>query len=96
MTMPVDFKTDKNELNLFFILLINLLNEFKFYSSFEVLELIIKFLAFYIPLYVVVNMIFVHFYFFISPTGIPNTAVRHRNWILLEKTEPSMHKSLKL
>jgi len=73
MTMPVNFKTEKNEFNLFFMLLINLLNQFKFYSLFEVLELIIKFLAFYISLHAVVNMIFVHFYYFIIPANIRST-----------------------
>ena len=55
------------------MLLINLLNQFKFYSLFEVLELIIKFLAFYISLYAVVNMIFVHFNYFIIPANIRST-----------------------
>jgi len=70
MILSVDFKTDMDEFNLFFMLFINLLNKFKFCPLFEVLELIIKFLAFYISLYVVVNMIFVHFFYFKHPAGI--------------------------
>ena len=38
---------------------------YKNYSLLEVVWLVIKFLAFYIALYVFVNMIFIHMYVFI-------------------------------
>ena len=82
MTLSVDFEMGKNELNLVFIIFLNLLNIFKFYSSFEVLELIIKFLVFYIHLHVVVNMIFVQFTYFICSAIISKTGPKDQKLTL--------------
>ena len=57
----VDLKTGGNEYNLLNITYLNLFMYYKYYSLFDVMCSIIKFLVFYISLQVVVNMIFVHF-----------------------------------
>ena len=54
-----------NEYNLLIIIYYKRLIYYKNYSPIEAMRLVIKFLAFYIGLYVFVNMIFIHLYAFI-------------------------------